>query len=327
MNLQRIKIKKQNLGDHVYHSGNKHILLLRFLVVMLIVLYLMFALGDFIGPYSFDRHEQERENLKPADLNKADMEFLSRGEGYKLFGFIRSNLHLISFAGDGDTILGTDKSGRDIFSLVMRAGFVIGWLAVFACVVSGILSWLLIVLVNCRLNNDLFYKFYKIYKPVPGFLVLLLVIFVFRKLISESSPVFYVFTIFVVFGTFRIFHVMVISINDLHESGFVKFARFNQADKSYIFNKHIRRIAGRSLVRSIFELAGFIVSCETILSFLGIGLNDASMSFGAIIQQSLGGGVFRAWQVIPPCFFVIVLCVFFTGISKCICEIELGEER
>jgi peptide/nickel transport system permease protein len=116
---------------------------------MIVLIYLMAAIGDFLVPYTlttrfrkfiymqpqalhffyqgrFLLHVTEvdlkiDENLKkvytPLPDKPVPIKFFVKGEPYKLFGLIPADIHL--FGAEGENIvalLGTDRQGRDMFS-------------------------------------------------------------------------------------------------------------------------------------------------------------------------------------------------------------------
>ena len=127
-------------------------------LIVLGILYLSVAFADFLAPYSKDFSDRTQSYVPPSQIFTIDekghfskpytynyirefdeetyeiiykldrskkyyLNFMNKGEPYKLFGLIGSDRHLVGVEPEGRLfLLGTDINGRDVFSRLLFGG-------------------------------------------------------------------------------------------------------------------------------------------------------------------------------------------------------------
>ena len=107
----------------------------------------LFHDGKFVGPFVYGREMTlDMDTLRRIYTDKPDkvepIRFFCRGDGYKFWGLVQTNIHLACPAKDGQLfLLGSDRLGRDVLSRILygaRISLTIGLLGITMSFVLGI---------------------------------------------------------------------------------------------------------------------------------------------------------------------------------------------
>lgn len=272
-----------------------------------------------------------RLNLDPVKANVAEMVFSGKGEyGLSLqmtFMPISKNATCKITVGKGELrllglvhgILGTDHSGRDIYSQLLigvRISLIIGLLAavistsigIVVGVISGFLGGVL---------DEITMRIVDILLCLPVLPLLLTLMFMFGK-----SP-YYLILIIAVFWWLGLSRVIRSQALSLREMPFIECAEAAGAGKLYIIFRHlIPNVLPVAFAHMVLAVPGAIIT-EASLSFLGFG-DPATSTWGRMLNQAFNYGAFSQlawWWIFPPGLAIVGLCLAFVFVGHAVDEI------
>jgi peptide/nickel transport system permease protein len=208
-------------------------------------------------------------------------------------------------------LMGTDELGHDQFTRVLYGGRISLTIGIFAAMVGtafGTLIGALSGFYGGRLDN-LLMRFTDIAFSIPT-LPLLIVISAFP---TASVPI----MILVIGGlswmaTARVVRGSVLSIK---QNDFITAARMIGAHNFRIIFRHILpNTLGPIVVGATLSVGGAIIT-ESALSFLGLGVQPPTPSWGNMLQDSQTTMASKPWLTIFPglAILITVLCINFIG--------------
>jgi peptide/nickel transport system permease protein len=241
--------------------------------------------------------------------------FFSAGSPYRLFGLIHTRIHLFGADKPGTLfLLGTDQSGRDIFSRILYGARISLTAGLIGVLLTSILGWWIggcagylggkIDTVIMRLAD--------VVMAIPTLYLILAVRNVFP--LHLASEVSYFLIILVLSSTgwavlSRVIRGMVLS---LREEQFILAAKAQGASLSRIFFRHIvPNTAGYVIVRSTLLIPAYILA-EVTLSFLGVGIQEPTPSWGNMLTAAQDLRVLTQfpWTLAPALFLLLALLGF-----------------
>jgi peptide/nickel transport system permease protein len=270
------KVKTLSPGAMFWRQFRRHIPALICIVVLVFLIILCFS-APVIAPYKFSAIDL-RHTKQPPTL-----------------------LHL----------MGTDDLGRDLFTRILYGGRISLSIGIFAAMVGTLFGTLIGSLAGFyggRLDNVLM-RFTDVAFSIPT-LPLLIVISAFTK---SSLPV----MILVIGGLSWMATARVVrgSVLSLKQQDFVTAARMIGARNLRIIFRHIiPNIIGPIVVGATLSVGGAIIT-ESALSFLGLGVQPPTPSWGNMLQDSQTTMASKPWLTIFPglAILITVLCINFIG--------------
>jgi peptide/nickel transport system permease protein len=327
--------------------------------VIIVILYIScVAIPEFLAPYKLE-HRTNYPEAKPQQIRFVDqngkfmfrpfvyglnrmtdpvrgvrtyvddpervyyINFCDKGEAYKLFGLIPTNIHLFGVGNPEDKqatifLLGSDKVGRDYFSRVLfggRLSLMIGLMGQILTLIFGSILGALsgyyggVVDMVIQRGTELLSAF----PDIPLFLALSAAIPKFWSPIA----VYFMITIILSFlgwgGLARQLRGMILS---LREREYVLAARSTGASDARIMFRHLLPgTMSHIVVIATLSVPGMILG-ETALSWLGLGLRPPLTSWGVLLQEA--GTVrilhYAPWELwVVPFIIVIVLAYNMLG--------------
>lgn len=241
-----------------------------------------------------------------------------RGDKYKLWGLFESDIHLFGTRQGTFYLLGSDDSGRDMFSRIvygirvsMSIGLVgVAFTFVLGCVL-GAISGYYGGIVDFTIQRVI--EFIASMPSIPLWLALS------AALPKEWSPTRVYFGISVILsliGWCGLARVVRGKMLELREQDYILASQLAGAsDAVIIFDHLLPGFMSYLIVNITLSIPGMILG-ETALSFLGLGLRPPAVSLGVLLKgaQNLNAIALHPWMMLPGVFiFVAVLAFNFMG--------------
>ncbi|MDQ8203011.1 ABC transporter permease [Pelagicoccus sp. SDUM812003] len=226
---------------------------------------------------------------------QSDVAALSTGEPQLINGILftpTTSFHL----------LGTDIKGRDMLARLMRGGRIslsVGFLATLTALLIGVTYGSISGYIGGRLDAfmmrcvDILYAL-----PFLIFVILLMVLF--------EDFEYKILLVFIAIGAVewltmaRIVRGQVIHLKD---QDFVAAAKATGVSTFHIITRHIApNLLGPVVVYATL-LVPAVILLESILSFLGLGMQAGTESWGSLIQEGQQSMRSAPWQLIAPSLF------------------------
>lgn len=209
------------------------------------------------------------------------------GDGYRLFGVVRSDIHLLS--SDGPMYLaGTDRMGRDLLSRILYGGRVsltVGLVGVFLSIILGSLLgtasgyWGGAVDIVIQRLIELLSSF----PTVPLWLALAAAL---PPTWSGIQVYFGITVILSLLGWGGLARQVRGKVLATREQDYVLAARAAGAGHWYILVRHLLPTAySHIIVIATLSVPGMILG-ETALSFLGLGIRPPLTSWGVLLEEA-----------------------------------------
>lgn len=282
--------------------------------------YLVDAAGRFhLRPFVYPlRSEIDRRDLRmkfTADTSKpTPVKFFVHGDTYKMWGLFESDLHLFGADGAPVILFGTDKLGRDMFSRILYASRI----SLSISLVGVFLSFVLGVAIG---GISGYFGGYVdlVIQRIIEFLIVLPKIPLWMGLAAAlpadwpSLRVYFGITIILsLLGWPGLARVVRGKFLTLIDEDFVLAARLAGAKDGYIIARHLVPSFLSYLIVSITLAIPAMILGETALSFLGLGIQPPSLSWGVLLQdaQSIRSLAQFPWLLIPAGFVILTVLAF-----------------
>jgi peptide/nickel transport system permease protein len=265
-------------------------------------------------PETFRRiFEVDKEQVYP-------IYFFVRGDPYKLWGILKTDLHLFGIKDPEGTmyLLGGDRLGRDLLSRLLygtRISLSIGLVGIAISFTLGIL----IGGASGYYGGVVDLLVQRVIEFILGIPSIPLWLSLSAALPKEWPPLQVYFGITIILslrgwtGLARVVRGRFLS---LREEDFVMAARLVGAGEFRIILRHLVPSFASHIIASLtLSIPGMILS-ETSLSFLGLGLRPPVISWGVLLKeaQNLRALAHFPWLLVPGAVVIlVVLCFNFLG--------------
>lgn len=312
---------------------------------VLVVLYLVAIFAGFIAPYDYQRLDRNRffhppiwprlerfqlvvpryEQLAgdfiyrevPGDTRP--LRFLVHGDRYKLFGLIPGSLHL--FGSDEDHpvyLLGTDQFGRDIFSRTLYGSQISLSIGIIGILISFTLGMMIGGISGyCGGWTDtVIMRLCELIMSIPALYLIISLRATFPPSMSSSQIYAMIIVIYAFIrwaGMARVIRGMTLS---LREQQFVLAARTLGQTHLRIIARHILPNTFSYVIVAATLSVPYYILGEVVLSFLGVGIQEPSASWGIMLSAAQNTEYMRnyPWLLAPgAAIFITVLAFNFLG--------------
>ena len=255
-------------------------------------------------------------SYEPISGQAAPLQWFSKGAAYKLFGLIPSDRHLFTVQPPAYIyLLGSDATGRDVFTrLLYGSGISLGiglvgvaLTSILGLTIGGLAGYL------GGWADTLAMRLTEFLMAVPGLYLLLAL----RAALSSRLPSDATFLMIVVIlsalgwaGTARVVRGLVLS---LRERPFILAANIiGQRPWTILFRHLLPNTFSYLIVAATLSVPGYILG-EAALSFLGLGIQEPSSSWGLMLGQAQDIKIFMLnfWWLLTPGAAIIITVIAF----------------
>lgn len=319
---------------------------------LLLILYVLAIFAPFLAPYAtsdqdltrtfhpptgivwkeglhvrlYQNIDQTAARYNPIPGETRPIHFFAKGHPYKFFGIIPAERHLFTVDPEARIyLLGSDSTGRDVFSRLLygsRISLSIGLIGISITLIMGFLVGGLAGYFGGKFDF-LIMRCVEFLMAIPGLYLLL-------ALRSALAPYFnpgkmyIVITIILAFigwaGTARVIRGMALSIRT---RPFVLAAESMGQSTDKILIRHILpNLASYLLVAATLSIPGYILG-EAALSFLGLGIQEPSASWGLMLSQVQDIKVFMLnfWWLLSPGLAIFITVISFNVLGDTLRDI------
>ncbi len=315
---------------------------------ILIILYAMMVLAEFLAPYSIDFTDRAKFfhppvalhfrgtdgswSLRPFVYNyvtddpglhtfKEDsskrypVKFFVTAEPYRWLGIIPSQIHLFGVDEPaGIFVMGTDSFGRDLFSRILygsRVSLIVGILSVAITIPIGMLYGGIAGYYGGRVDNILM-RIAEVIIAFPGFYLLITLSAVLPTNVACTTRFYLIILILSFIGWAGFSRLIRGYVLALKQQEYVLSAKAMGLDDLRIIVRHILpNTSSLAIVVASLAIPGAILG-ESGLSFVGLGIREPCSSWGNLL--SAGANLINLsrspWLLIPGLFIIVAVVAY-----------------
>lgn len=240
-----------------------------------IVLTLMSVFAPWIAPHSFDRINLQERWVAPQPPRN---------------------------------FFGTDELGRDVFTRIMFAGrisLVVGYVTAFAISIAGALVGAVAGFYGGWADSVLM-RLVDILISVP-----VLPLYLIMAALIPGGGVGRIVLIFVVFGWTTVARLVRAQILSLKSQEFVEAGRAMGASEARIILRHLLPNALAPVIVAATLTVGNAILAESALSYLGLGIQPPTPSWGNMLQRAQEYLLKASWLAVFPGLFIFMTVLSF----------------
>jgi peptide/nickel transport system permease protein len=313
-------------------------------LAVLVALYAAAIFADFLAPYATNEQDLDRTYHPPTALIFQDgglqvqayelvdpteakyekvvgqgypIHFFGKGFEYRFLGLFKTQRHFFTVQEDAGRVylLGSDSTGRDVFSRLIfgsRVSLFIGLLGITITTTLGFLVGGLSGYFGGRMDFVAM-RLIEFMMAMPGLYLLLALRSALAPHFASDQMFFVIILILSLIGwagTARVLRGMTLS---LRQNQYVMAAESMGQSPLLILRKHIfPNLVSYLLVAATLSIPGYILG-EAALSFLGLGIQEPSASWGLMLSQAQDVKVFylNFWWLLTPGLAIFVTVIAY----------------
>lgn len=275
-----------------------------------------FQLRPFVYRYegSVDLRTRVRQ-YEPDTSTEYPIRLFVRGESYKLWNLIETDLHLFGTDEGGKIFLmGTDTMGRDVFSQTVygaRVSLTIGLLGVFLSLFLGMILGGISGYFGGQVDNVI-QRLMELLRSFPSLALWMALAAALPRDWSQLQIYFAIVVILSLMGWTTLGRQVRGKIYSLKNEDYIVAARLNGCGTARIIAVHLIPGFFSHIIATLTLAIPTMIIAETALSFLGIGLQRPAVSWGVLLEQAqnVRALMFSPWLLFPGFFVVITVLAF-----------------
>ena len=246
------------------------------------------------------------------------LHFFVRGDSYKLWGLIETDLHLYGLGEEADGLpvffMGSDRLGRDMVSRVLYGAQIslsIGLVSVFLSLALGIVLGGISGYYGGWVDNAI-QRVIEFIRSVPSLPLWMALSAALPPEWPQELRYFGITIILSVIGWTSLGRQVRGRFLALRTEDFVLAARLSGANDLRIILRHMVPSFTSHIIASLTLSIPGIILAETSLSFLGLGLRQPTISWGVLLQeaQNIRTVALSPWLLLPGLAVVITVLAF-----------------
>ncbi|MFM7344408.1 MAG: ABC transporter permease [Tagaea sp.] len=279
------------------------------------------SIGPYIRPFRLQRDPQTLRAVYVEDESrKIDIVFFGRGYTYRVFGLFETNIHLIASSEPSRPLflLGADRLGRCVYSRIVQGAQIslsVGLMGVFLSLTIGVVLGGISGYYGGR-SDFVIQRAIEFVLSLPTIPIWLALAAALPQDWPAVAQYFCITLILSLTGWAQRARVVRGRFLSLRTEEFVVAARLDGASEGRIIFRHMLPSFASHIIASITLAIPAMILAETSLSFLGLGLQPPTISWGVLLReaQNIRSIATAPWLFAPGGAVVIaVMALNFLG--------------